>query len=63
MIAGGLWVVYDPSTTVVLVCVWLSVSIVDVMFNSVFDDEKVPAMLRKLIQLNEFDKRLNTILN
>ena len=35
---------YDPSTTVVLVCVWFSVSIVDVMLNSVFDDEKVPAM-------------------
>ena len=44
MITGGLWVVYDPSTTVVLVCVWFSVSIVDVKFNSVFDDEKLSAM-------------------
>ena len=55
MIAGGLWVVYDPSTTLVLVCVWLSVSIVDVMFNSVFDDEEVPAMLRKQIQFNKMN--------
>lgn len=40
MIKGGLWVVYDPSTTVVLVCVWFSVSIVDV----IFEDEEVPVM-------------------
>ena len=44
MITGELWDVYDPSTTVVLVCVWFSLSIVDVMFNSVFSDGKVPAM-------------------
>ena len=40
MIAGRLWVMYDPSTTVVLVCVWFSVFIVDV----IFEDEEVPAM-------------------
>ena len=39
MIAGRLWVVYNPSTTLVLVSVWFSVSIVDV----IFEDKEVPA--------------------